>query len=263
MTMTITMTKVYQWMCDDRMAYFCSVVLRLIIPKGLDFDRFETPLSLYELVLTFKNCCWHDLTDKKCVLYSEYRKEVGLDHGGPCRGKCFQVASPYTFPCRSVRVPVGSHFAKSDFVRINAFAQLPLQLMLRFQLPSSLLQSAPMGVSIYVPMPVCLSASYSHQCSCPLGNDQQPSRLMLRFQLPSPLLQSAPMSVEALRAELSELSGEVSRRRSEVSSKRQMLLDWKRVVTEGWRLNKDEIEQEVEQAILKIRAVTNSLTKDT
>ena len=160
-------------MCDDRMAYFCSVVLRLIIPKGLDFDRFETPLSLYELVLTFKNCCWHDLTDKKCVLYSEYRKEVGLDHGGPCRGKCFQVASPYTFPCRSVRVPVGSHFAKSDFVRINAFAQLPLQLMLRFQLPSSLLQSAPMGVSIYVPMPVCLSASYSHQCSCPLGNDQQ------------------------------------------------------------------------------------------
>ena len=71
------------------------------------------------------------------------------------------------------------------------------------------------------------------------------------------------MGVDALRSELSVLSGQVALRRTEVSTKRQMLLDWKRVVTEGWRLNKDEIEQEVEKAIIKIHAVAHTLTKET
>ena len=76
------------------------------------------------------------------------------------------------------------------------------------------------------------------------------------------LFQAIP-NAEGLRSELADLSEQVSRRRAEFSSKRQMLLDWKRVVTEGWRLNKVEIEQDVEATVKKLYNIANALTKET
>ena len=71
------------------------------------------------------------------------------------------------------------------------------------------------------------------------------------------------IDVDAMRSELASLSGLVTHRRSELSSKRQMLLDWKRVATEGYRLNKNDIEREMEAVVTKMRAAVNALTKDT
>ena len=66
-----------------------------------------------------------------------------------------------------------------------------------------------------------------------------------------------------LRADVAELTGRATTKRNEIATKRQMFLDWKRAVSDGWRVNKDDIEKEVNKAIDKLRELSNSITKET
>ena len=69
--------------------------------------------------------------------------------------------------------------------------------------------------------------------------------------------------MDVLRAEVSQLTDRAALKRREIAAKRQMCLDWKRAVSEGWKLNKEEIEKEMEAAILKLRNVINAVTRET
>ena len=66
-----------------------------------------------------------------------------------------------------------------------------------------------------------------------------------------------------LRADVAELTGRATTKRNELATKRQMFLDWKRAVSDGWRVNKDDIEKEVEKAMDKLRKLSNLITKET
>ena len=59
---------------------------------------------------------------------------------------------------------------------------------------------------------------------------------------------------------MSQLAAE---RRARVSSKRQMMLDWKRVATEVYRLNKIAIEKEVDEVVTKLQTIAYALTRET
>ena len=71
------------------------------------------------------------------------------------------------------------------------------------------------------------------------------------------------MDVAGLRASVAELTTRSASKRREIGAKRQMFLDWKRAVSDGWKLNKDEIEAEINDVINKLKEISEHVTKET